>query len=208
MNKILLGGSSFAVVAVLSLAALGSSAATDSYKFTARGVVTAVDADTKIVTVSITHASEKAKNDLIGETKDFRSSTAKVYKSAGSKKVRVKVSSINDGDEIVMKGAAKSDGSFAVSWAEINDRSFTLNGTLKEHDSTHKTLKIAVTSSTYKSSTYNGKDVVVKYTGNTVFKSGGEVREPDDIVADNQTVKVTGKIVGSNWDLDTYAENL
>lgn len=203
--KVAVGGTFIAVFALL--AAVGVQAATDRYKFVARGTVTAIDGTLKTVTVSVTHITGKGETDLKGKTQVFKGSTAKVYKTAAGKDVRIKLTNIAVGDELTMKGVAKSDDTYVLTWAHVNARSFELVGTLKNHDTALKRLTIAAKTSSYKSATYKNKDVVVKYSGSTKFWSNGKELNADDIVKGDQKVKVSGKIVGNEWEADKFIDN-
>lgn len=207
MKKSWLIGGGIVVLIIIALYAIGASAATDKYKFIIRGIVTDVDADQKTLTASVTHVTGKAANDLQGKTPLFKASSAKIYKTGAGKEVRIKLSGVKVGDEIVMKGVAKSDDTFALTWAHVNSRSFEVVGILKERDSTLKTVKLLVKTSSYKSSTYKDKEVVMKYGGNTVFTSGGQSRESDEITAGDQKVKVSGTIVGTAWEISKFVDN-
>lgn len=189
------------------VAAMSVQAATDRYKFVARGTVTAVNGTLKTVTVSITHITGNGKTDLAGTTPVLKASSAKIYKIAGGKDVRIKLTNIAIGDELVVKGVAKSDGTYTLTWARVHTRSFALVGTLKAHDKALKRLTVATTSSSYRPTTYNNKDVVVKYSSSTKFTSGGVDVNADEINKGDHKIKVTGKVVGNDWEADTFIDN-
>lgn len=205
-NKLILG--SGLLIAVFSLlVVVGVQAATDRYQFVARGLVTAVNGTLNTVTVSVTHVTGKAAVDLQGNTPVFKASSAKIYKTAGGKDVRIKLTNIAVGDELVVKGIAKSDGTYVLTWARVHTRSFELVGTLKAHDKALKRLTVATTSSSFKPETYKNKDVVVKYSTSTTFKSGGTVINADEIEKGDHKIKVSGKLVGNQWEADTFIDN-
>lgn len=201
------GGIACIAVGLLLIGAATIEAATDRYQFVARGTVIAVDGTLKTVTVSITHVTGKGEADLKGETQVFKGSSAKIYKTAAGQLKRIKLTNIAIGDELVMKGVAKSDDTFVLTWVHVNTRSFELIGTLKDHDTALKRLTIAVTTSSYKPTTYNKKDVVVKYSGSTKFISNGREVNADEIAKGDHKVKVSGKIVGNEWEVDRFIDN-
>ncbi len=207
MKKAWIIGGIIILIVIAAVLATAANAASDKYKFVVRGVVTAVDSDAKTITAAITHATGKAKDDMQGKTILFKASTAKIYKTGSGKDVRIKLSGVKVGDEVIAKGAAKSDDTFALSWAHVNARSFEVVGIAKEHNTTLKTFKIKVDTTSYKSSTYKGKEVVMKYSDSTTFTSGGQSRESDEIQGGDQKVKVSGKISGTDWEIEKFIDN-
>ena len=180
----------------------------DRYSFTGRGVITQVN-DDKSLDVTVSEVSAKGKDDLRGVNKTFKTVTSsKYYKVVNGKDRRVSVHNLAAGQEIGFKGVAKDDDSFVITWLRINDRSFTVIGTLKDVDRTAKTFTVAVKTSSYKPSTYNNKDVVMNYGGNSVFTSGSESRESDDVVPGDERVKITGTITDfGKWEIAKLYDN-
>lgn len=201
------GGGAFLLAGLLFVGAVTIDAATDRYKFVARGTVTAVDGTLKTVTVSVTHITGKGESDLKGKTIVFKGASAKIYKTADGKEKRIKLTNIAVGDELTMKGVAKSDDTYVLTWVRVNARSFELIGTLKSHDTALKRLTIAAKTSSYKPTTYKGKDVVVKYSDSTKFIANGKEVNADEIAKGDHKVKVSGKIVGNEWEADRFIDN-
>jgi hypothetical protein len=184
-------------------AAMGDAAGSDRYKFTARGVVTEVDVEGKNLKVNVTHISGKGADDLKGINQLFYASSAKVYKQVSGKDKRVTFRNLAVGQEIGFKGVAKTDDRYFITWARVNDRSFTVVGTLKEVDRNLKTYKVGITSSTYRPDTYKNTDVIMNYGGNTVFVSNaGSELNADDVTAGSQKAKITGTVTDQGvWEI-------
>lgn len=207
-RTIKLAGGASLLLGLLLIGAISIEAATDRYKFVARGTVTVVNSEQKSLTVSITHITGKGESDLKGKTQTFKGSAAKVFKTgADGKDKRIKITNVAVGDEVLMKGVAKSDDTFVLTFVKVNIRSFELVGTLKEHNQTLKRLTITVKTSSYKPTVYKNKDVVVKYSGSTKFSSGGRDINADEVVKGDHKVKVSGKIVGNEWEADKFIDN-
>lgn len=189
-----------ATVAVSALAFVGyQSQASSSYTFLVRGYVTQVHHATNKVHVSATYASDRAKADLAGNDLEYSVNGAAFYKWENGIKKRVTwTKSAEVGDEVVMYGTRRNE-SQTVRWLVVNDRTFTVIGKIKDHDKSAKTMQVAVTSSTYHNSVYAGKDIIIKYDGNTRFTSDGRTVESDDIPASNQRAKFTGDQDFSTW---------
>lgn len=196
------------IIAAVALYAGFSHASGDRYSFTARGVITQVN-DDKSLDITVSEVSAKGVDDLKGVNQTFRTVTSsKYYKVVSGKDKRVTVNSLTAGQEVSFKGVAKDDDAYIVTWLRINDRSFSVIGTLKDVNRTNKTYTVAVKTSTYKPSTYNNKDVVMNYGGNTVFTSQGSPREADDVTSGEQRVKVTGKITDfGKWEIERLYDN-
>ena len=209
-NAIIAGGViGLAVAAGIAVIGTQSLGATDVYKFLIRGIVTEVTSSANSVTMYSTHVSDLAKTDLGGVVKDFNVKTTKFYKWAGGKKKRVTIGSVKVGDEVVMRGVKKSNGQFNVTKLTVNDRSFTIVGKLKKIDTTTRELTILVGTSTYKQKTYVNKEVVMTYDDNTEFKSLGALINFDELVANNQKVKVIGAIVNDGqWEVTRLWNNV
>ncbi len=202
---LLFSGAVAIVVSALAVVGLSTTAATDEYKFLARGLVIIGGDD---LNVYFTHASGQADPDLSGIRNDISVSTAKIYKwtkdSSGKLvKKRVKSSSLVPGQEVVVNGVKKSNGVFVASWVVINDRSFTINGKLKavERDA-GKTdegwITVEVGNSTYKQSQIVDKDVRMRINGTTKLSALGNVKLLDEVTANSQSVRVKGEVINSN----------
>lgn len=196
------------VIAAVALYAGFSSAAGDRYSFTARGVITFINDDNSI-DVSVTHVSGKGEDDLKGAKRAFKTvSTTKYYKVVSGKDKRVTRSNLAVGQEIGFKGIAKDDGSYVITWLRVHDRTFTVIGKLKDVDRGLKEYKVSVTTSTYRPGTYNGKDVIMNYGGNTKFTSGGVERNADEVKVGDQKVKITGTVTDhGKWEITTLIDN-
>lgn len=199
-------GAAVLVVLAAWYAAFGY-AAGDRYSFVARGVITFINDDNSL-DVSVTHVTGKGEDDLKGVKKTFKTvSTTKYYKIVSGKDKRITRKNLAAGQEIGFKGVAKDDDSYVITWLRVHDRTFTVVGKLKDVDRGLKEYKVAVTTSTYRPDTYNGKDVVMAYGGNTKFTSGGVERNADEVKVGDQKVRITGKIDSNRWEIETLADN-
>jgi len=212
INKLWLGGA-LGLAAVLSLVAVGSTAATTSYEFLARGTVKTGGTD---LNVYFTHTSPLAEADLAGQRSDISISTAKIYQwTLNSKgnlyKKPVKAGSLVPGQEVVIKGVKKSNGVFVANWVVINYRGFTINGKLTgvEKDvgySDQGWVTIEVGNSTYKQSQLVDKDVKMRVDGNTAISSLGKSKNFDEVTVKNQSVRVKGTVVNGQYALSSLTE--
>ena len=196
------------IIAAVVLYAGFSRAAGDRYKFVARGVITFINDDNSL-DVSVTHVTGKGEDDLKGAKRTFKTvSTTKYYKVASGKDKRITRRNLAVGQEIGFKGVAKDDGSYVITWLRVHDRSFTVIGKLKDVDRGLKEYKVAVTTSTYRPGTYNGKDVIMNYGGNTKFTSGGVERNADEVKVGDQKVRITGTVTDhGKWEISTLQDN-
>lgn len=205
ISKLLLGGGVVSLVAVLALVAIGSTAASTTYEFIARGIVMTGGSDLNIY---FTHTSPLAESDLAGNRKDISVSTAKIYQWTRDAKGKlykkpVKSSSLKPGQEVVVKGSKRSNETFAANWVVINDKSFTINGklTARKLDTGSKdtgSITVQVVNSTYKSAALVGKDVEMRIDGATQISALGKTKQLDEVTAANQSVRVKGLVVDNS----------
>lgn len=176
-------------------------AASAVYSFVARGTISQFDETNKTIKVAVTKVDGKGKDDLEGNTTEFIiDSTAKVLKVASGKDARVTYHNLALGQEVAFKGVKKDNDTYVLSFIRINDRSFQIIGTLESLTKGTKTMKITVTSSTYKPTTYpKGSNITMTYTDDTVFRKDSTNISTVDLNADAQKVKVWGYIDGSTW---------
>jgi hypothetical protein len=196
ISSLLVGVGAVTLVAGLIVWGQQSQASSDQYTFLVRGIVTEANHSANTVRMYATHTSAEAKADLSGTEVDYNVSDAVFYKWSNGVKTRVTwTKSAQIGDEIVMRGAAKGDGRYNVSWLVVNDRSFEVTGKLIDYDQSNMKVTVSVTSSTFKPTMYNGKDLVIYYRDNTKFyaRSGAEM-EQDALSADTQKVKLVGSM--------------
>jgi FlaG/FlaF family flagellin (archaellin) len=207
-NKVWVGVGSLAIIGVLVLGAAQVSAATDRYNFIIRGIITEIDTESKTITVDVTAAPGKAFDDLSSKSQVFQVKDTKFFKREGTKDKRVTLSRLAVGQELGIKGVAKNDDKYYITWLRIHDRTFSVVGELNEHLTDTKTLKIYITHSSYKPGKFQKSEVTMTYDDNSKFKnnSGGEVVF-DDVDANNQRVKVTGTVTGTNtWEVSTLSD--
>ncbi len=206
------------IVAVLTVAVVAGTtvadAASERYKFTARGTITAIDPTNKTIKVDVNKATPaKAAADMEGENKEFKVGDAKIYSYSNTTKKdkRVTLGTLQIGQEIGFKGAAKTDDTFDASFIRIHDRSFTVVGVLQAHDQTARTMTILLTSSSYKPTIYkHGTTINLSYPESATFyeKSIKTAVTFDTVDANAQKVQVKGAITGSNtWEVKTLVDH-
>ncbi len=210
---IILGGIALLLVGLLGATVYGqrSQAAGNKYKFTARAIITDVDEANKSFKADVTKATgDKARDAMEGSNIEFKAGTAKVYKSVGGKDKRGTYHNFAIGQEVGLKGVAKDDDTFELTFARIHERAFMVVGLLKAHNTTAKTVKILVNTSTYKQSTYKGEEISMEYNDDSKFRNKTTEVSFTDVKANDQKVKVTGTITkSSTWNVkeltDGYA---
>jgi hypothetical protein len=186
---------------LVSLVALASQVQADeTYKFTIRGQVQAVDRANKTITISSTYTSDKAKDDLAGNAIEFNVNGAKFYKyDKNLKKVRTTLGNVPVQAEVVAKGSKRGTDRYNISELTVNPSSFSLIGKVKKQDSNNKILTVEVSSSDYKEATYKGKDVKVYYGDNTKFKNRQlQDINSDEIAANEEKAKIAGTVT-NGW---------
>lgn len=194
------------LVVVLIFGAFATKAANQRYAFVIRGIVTKVDTTNKTINLDVTKATGKAYDDLAGKNTEFKLTSPTYYKysNATAKDTRVTLGSVAVGQEVGVKGVAKDDDTYHITWLRIHDRSFETVGLLKNHNTGAKTVKILVQTSTYKQSSYKDLEVTMNYTGDSVFYNTSCKNDVvfDDVRANDQKVKVKGKIIDSStWEI-------
>jgi hypothetical protein len=184
----------------------------DAFSFLARVVVTENNVEQKTIRAYATIASAMARNDLLGTEVDF-----KVYKNTKFYKdgVRVKQAHVIPGTEWVLRGVKKESGRYVIKKAVARDRSFDIRGILQKDsiDTTRRTFKIKIKSSTYKPKTYKNKIVEFQYDDNTAFRDHGRVIETYDFnesyAEKEYWVRVIGSIEAANrWEVHKFFHNI
>lgn len=205
---LVMGVVAISLVAALALWANKTNAGSDRYTFLIRGYVTKVDTVNNTVRVSATHTSPAATADLGGVPTDYNVKGAKFYKWTNGVKKRVSFTkSAVVGDEVVIRGAAKTNGNYNAAWLVVNEKDFEIVGKLRGNDLNKKQLTVLVGTSTYKQTQFANKEVVVQYSNSTKFKAAGKDIDNDDVSANNQTVKVKGQIQSGNWIVTNVWDN-
>lgn len=206
------GALTVAVIAAVAIWGTGSRAAGAKYTFTARVIVTSVDQANKSFKADVKKATPtKAKDDLEGTNREFKAGTAKVVKVANGIDKPVTYKNIQIGQELGIKGTAKDDDTYELSFARIHDRAFTVVGLLQKHDKTNRKLTILVTTSTYKPATYKkGTEIVMEYSESNATFYSKTTKTPvtfSVVDANNQKVKVSGTFTSSNtWEVKTLID--
>lgn len=187
-------------------------ASSNKYSFVARGTITDVDEANKTFKMDVTKVDGKqtAKNDLEGKNIEFTvSSATKVVKVASGKDTRSTYHNLAIGQEVGVKGVAKNDDTYLLSFIRIEDRSFTVVGLLSSLNHDAKTMTILVSSSSYKPKTYKqGTEINMVYTDDSTFRDKNGNIIFNDVNADDQKVQVKGRITGTNtWQVTTLFNN-
>lgn len=203
-------------VALLLLGLLGATlysqrtqAAGVKYNFTARVIITSVDEVNKSFKADVIKAvPKKATEQMEGTNREFKTGTAKVYKRVGSKDVRGTYHNFEIGQEVGVKGAAKDDDTFELTFARIHERLFTVVGLLQTFSTSAHTAKISVITSSYKPSSYvKGTEINMTYNDDTIFKNNTTAVSDTDVKANAQKVQVKGVITGSStWEIRTFTD--
>jgi hypothetical protein len=200
---------SFTSGAVLALALLalttGHADAKAVYSFTARGTITDDHETDKTIKVDITkvEGKQQAKDDLQGENVEFKVGSAKVLRVVQGKDKAATYKTLAMGQEIGFKGTKNDDDTYTITFARINERNFTVIGTLDALDKTAKTLVVKAINSTYKPTIYkNGAKITMTYNDDSTFYENNSERAIGDINMDAQRVKVVGVIKDSStWEV-------
>lgn len=188
------------VVALALAVGLISSKTQAATPFVVRGI-----ADVKLtksaIYVTSTYASTNLRDDVLQKNIGYSlSSSTKYYKYVNRKKVRTSHSAVRLGHEVVLKGNVVS-GSYKVTELTINDRSFSITGTVNDVNKDAKTIKVTVKTSTYKQPNIKDKNITMTYNSKTVCMQGGKEIGCSEIDGNGQKIKVEGGVVGVN---DSY----
>lgn len=196
------------VVGVFTLAYV-TSAATTKFTFKGEGTVQEHDFSGKNIKIYFTKLSERAQSLGLGKALDVSVGTTKIYKKdAKGKLKRVKQGNLGIGDRISIWGSVKSDDRFVASRIEWVDTAFVMKGTLKTFNRTTRVMTVDVTSSTYRSSRYNGKTVSFTFSEATKYFTQGVGKTMEDVTATDQKVQVEGKEVGTDLEVTLMNENV
>lgn len=197
------------VVGVFTLAYL-TSAATNKFPFTGRGIVREHDSAGKNMRVYFTQLSGDASNLALGTARDVSVGQAKMFKrDAKGKLGRVNQGNFGIGDEVSLQGMVRSDDRFVATKIIGLDTSFVMVGKLKTFDNSNNRMTIEVTSSTYRPSLHVKKILTFLVSKLTKFYSGGRDKPKDDVTASDQKVRVEGKVVnGTEFEVSSMNENV
>jgi hypothetical protein len=210
-KSFIVGGALVAVLGLTVWATAAQAASSNKFSFVARGIITDVDESNKTFKMDVTKVDGKrAKEDLEGKNVEFTvGSPVKVVKVAGGKDKAGTYHNFAIGQEVGVKGLAKQDDTYVISFARIEDRSFTVIGLLKEINHDNKTMKVLLHSSSYKPTWYKkGTEIIMVYTDDSVFRDKNGNIVFGDVSADDQRVQVKGKLVGTNtWQVNNLWNN-
>ena len=194
-----------AVVALAAVGVLGhlwqSAEAADEYTFLIRGDVVAINTGEKTITVNSRHTSSAGENDLGGQSVEIQVKGAAFYKYDNKlNKVRTTLGSFDVGQEVVVKGAKKSEGHYNASWVVRNYHMVNIRGAVDSHDVANNFLKInldkvvrVADKKAYRPSTFTTSDIITVYydEDSTKFLSrDGNSMNEDEISNDGEQITV------------------
>lgn len=196
------------IVGVFALTYLAS-ATTTKFPFTGEGTVKEQDLVGKNMRIYFTKMSDQAQALGLGVALDVSVGNARIFKKDAKGKLRrVKQGNIPVDDRVTVRGTVRSDDRFVASRVEYVDTSFAMVGKLKTFERGNRRMTIEVSSSTYRSSRYNGKTVAFIFSGATKFYTQGISKQLDDVTASDQKVRVEGKEVGTDLEVTSMNENV
>lgn len=164
--------------------------------FVVRGI-----ADVKLTKSAIyitpTYASPaNVREDILNENTGFSLSGAtKYYKYVNKKKVLTSWNSVRLGQEVVVKGTT-SGGSYKVTELTINDRTFSITGTVNDVNEDTNMIKVTVKTSTYKQPNIKNKNIPMYYSSRTKCVESGKEIGCSEILSEGQKIKVEGGVTG------------
>lgn len=198
LSGIAIGGVMSAMLLVVALA----SPAHASPSFTVKGIVDVIAPTKDAVYVTGTYASNQ---DTIDETLDkniaYKISKATVQKYVNKKLVTTNWKSLKFGQEVVLFGTGEG-GSYTVTRVVINDRTFSLTGTVASTDHDNDKFQVLVKTSSYKQSSYKNTYVTIHYSSTTKCLQSGKEIGCSDISNDGQKIRVDGGLTGVNNQYD------
>lgn len=186
------------LVGVFSLAYF-TAAASNKYSFNGRGIVKVNSTSQKTLSVHFSHMSTLASGLGLGNIVEVSINQAKIYKpNALGQLVRVTQGNIAVGEEVSITGKVRTDDRFVANKIVIRNRSFVITGTLKTYDFANKQLKVDVNTSTYRPDAFKNGTVTMRFPSSVKAYTGTAVKEPQDLAALNQNVRVEGIVVNND----------
>ncbi len=197
--------SGIAVGGALSMALLlvgFMSAAHASSSFVVRGVVDVTAPTKDAIYVTGTYASNQDTTDeALNKNIAYKISKATIQKYVNKKLITTNYKSIKFGQEVVLFGTG-SDGIYTVSRVVINDRSFSITGTVASTDHDNNQFKVLVKTSSYKQSSLKNTYVTIVYNSSTKCLEAGSEIGCSDIANDGQKIRVDGGLTGVDNEYD------
>lgn len=184
------------VIALAFAVGLISHSAKAANTFVVRGIADVKLTNSAIYVTSTYASPSNIREDVLQKNIGYSlSSSTKYYKYVNKKKVRTSHSAVRLGHEVVLKGNVVS-GSYKVTELTINDRTFSITGTVNDVDKDAKTIKVTVKTSTYKQPNIKGKNITMKYNSKTVCMQAGSEIGCSEIDGESQKIKMEGGVVG------------
>lgn len=173
-----------------------------STAFTATGIVD-VQLTKSVVNITATKASSSISDEVLNENIPYTVSKTTTYWKYGKDKhnkvvlMKTSWSAVRFGQEVVVQGV-KSGDTFKVSKLIINDRSFSIMGTVSDVDHDNNQFSVLVKTSTYKQAGIKNTYITIKYTSTTKCLESGKEIGCSDITNDSQKIRVDGGVTGTD----------
>ncbi|HSX24916.1 MAG TPA: hypothetical protein VLG69_03040 [Candidatus Andersenbacteria bacterium] len=198
LSGITIGGSLCAMLLVLGF--VSSTHASSS--FVVRGIVDVTAPTKDAVYVTGTYASNQDTTDeALDKNIAYKTSKATVQKYVNNKLVATTWKSIKFGQEVVLFGTGES-GSYTVNRIVINDRTFSIIGTVATTNHDNDQFQVLVKTSSYKPLTYKNTYVTIHYSSTTKCMEAGKEIGCSDIASDGQKIHVIGGLTGTSNQFD------
>ena len=198
LSGIAIGG---VMSAMLLVVALASPAHADS-TFTVRGIVDVTAPTKDAVYVTGTYASNQDTTDYsLDKNIAFKISKATVQKYVNKKLVTTNYKALKFGQEVVLFGKGGS-GTYTVSRVVINDRTFSITGTVADTDHDNNQFKVFVKTSSYKQSSLKNTYLTITYNSSTKCLQSGKEIGCSDIANDGQKIRIDGSLSGTDPQYD------
>ena len=174
-----------------------------SSSFIVRGIVdvTAPTKDAIYVTGTYTSNQDTTDEALDKNIAYKISKAATIQKYVNKKLITTNYKSIKFGQEVVLFGTG-TDGLYTVNRVVINDRSFSLTGTVSSTDHDNNKFQVLVKTSSYKQSSLKNTYITIVYSSSTKCVEAGSEIGCSDIANDGQKIRVDGGLTGADNEFD------
>ncbi|MCE9643477.1 MAG: hypothetical protein K8Q97_04175 [Candidatus Andersenbacteria bacterium] len=194
LSGIAIGGA----LSIIALVAAFVSTTHASSSFVVKGIVDVTAPTKDAVYVTGTYASNQDTIDYgLDKNIAYKISKAKIQKYVNGKLVTTNYKAIKFGQEVVMFGTG-SDKSYTVTRLVINDRVFSMTGTVASTDHDNDKFKVLVKTSSYKQSVLKNTYVTITYNSSTKCLQSGKEIGCSDIANDGQKIRVDGSLSGTD----------
>lgn len=170
--------------------------------FTVKGIIDVVAPTKDAIYVTGTYASNQDTTDYsLDKNIAFKISKAKIQKYVNKKLVTTNYKSLKFGQEVVLFGTGGS-GTYTVTRVVINDRTFSITGTVADTMHDNDQFKVLVKTSTYKQSNLKNTYVTMTYNSSTKCLQSGKEIGCSDIANDGQKIRIDGSLSGTDVQYD------